>query len=198
MQAIANAAGFHFAMIEQGGSSLYTTLSQKVTDLSSLVTRVTPQTTVVALPWQIAANGEQFGKNLATQHKNATIVGTDAMRSSKFTIPGSYVSAFGPDINSIPADASIAAAARAAYSGYGMFGPPVYAAIHVLDEAIASACKSGTPTRSSVLSAVKQTSEPTSILGQPIKFDAKGDLINAKWFLFKINAKGQYKLVTNS
>ena len=36
MQAIANAAGFHFAMIEQGGSSLYTTLSQKATDLEVL------------------------------------------------------------------------------------------------------------------------------------------------------------------
>lgn len=30
MQAIANAAGFHFAMIEQGGSSLYTAMAQKV------------------------------------------------------------------------------------------------------------------------------------------------------------------------
>jgi hypothetical protein len=36
MQAIANAAGFHFAMIEQGGSSLYTALSQKVSDLEAL------------------------------------------------------------------------------------------------------------------------------------------------------------------
>jgi hypothetical protein len=30
MQAIANTAGFHFAMIEQGGASLYTTLAQQV------------------------------------------------------------------------------------------------------------------------------------------------------------------------
>ena len=36
MQAIANTAGFHFAMIEQGGSSLYTTLSLKVTSLEVL------------------------------------------------------------------------------------------------------------------------------------------------------------------
>ncbi len=33
IQAIANSAGFHFAMIEQGGSSLYTTMSLKVTSL---------------------------------------------------------------------------------------------------------------------------------------------------------------------
>jgi hypothetical protein len=32
IQAIANVAGFHFGYIEQGGSSLYSTLSQKVTD----------------------------------------------------------------------------------------------------------------------------------------------------------------------
>ena len=173
-------------------------VSQKQSDFSSLVAKVTPQTTVVVLPWQVAANGEQFGKNLAEQHKSATIVGTDGMQSSKFTIPGSYVSAFGPDINSIPADASIVAAAKAAYPAYGTFGPPVYAATHVLDEAIASACKSGQATRSGVLSAVKATSEPSSILGQPIHFDSKGDMENAKWFLFKINSKGQYKLVTNS
>jgi Ferritin-like domain len=36
MQAIANSAGFHFAMIEQGGSSLYTTMSLKVTSLEVL------------------------------------------------------------------------------------------------------------------------------------------------------------------
>ena len=174
-------------------------VSQKVTDFSSLVAKVTPQTTVVVLPWQVAANGQQFGKNLAEQHKNAVIVGTDGMFSpSAFTTPGSYVSTFGPDINSIPADASIAAAAKAAYPKYGTFGPPVYAATHVLDEAIAAACKSGSPSRSAVVSAVKATDESSSILGQPIKFDSKGDMENAKWFLFKINPQGKYTLVTNS
>ncbi|HEX4282618.1 MAG TPA: branched-chain amino acid ABC transporter substrate-binding protein [Solirubrobacteraceae bacterium] len=173
-------------------------VSQKVTDFSSLVAKVTPETTVVVLPWQVAANGEQFGKNLQEQKKNATIVGTDGMQSSSFTIPGSYVSAFGPDITAIPADASIVTAAKAAYPKFGTFGPPVYAATHVIDEAIATACKSGTPSRASVLAAVKATAEPTSILGQPIHFNTKGDLIGAKWFLFKINQQGKYVLVTNS
>jgi hypothetical protein len=36
MQAIANSAAFHFSMIEQGGSSLYTTLSLQVTSLEVL------------------------------------------------------------------------------------------------------------------------------------------------------------------
>ena len=173
-------------------------VSQKVTDFSSLVSKVTPETTVVVLPWQVAANGEQFGKNLQEQKKKATIVGTDGMQSSSFTIPGSYISAFGPDITAIPADAALVAAAKTAYPKFGTFGPPVYAATHVLDEAIAAACKSGTPTRPAVLAAVKATSEPTSVLGQPIHFNTKGDLIDAKWFLFKINPQGKYVLVTNS
>jgi hypothetical protein len=36
LQAIAFTAGFHFAFVEQGGSSLYPTLAQKVTDLEVL------------------------------------------------------------------------------------------------------------------------------------------------------------------
>ena len=35
-QAIANTAGFHFAFIEQGGSSLYPSLAQRVTDVEAL------------------------------------------------------------------------------------------------------------------------------------------------------------------
>jgi branched-chain amino acid transport system substrate-binding protein len=174
-------------------------VSQKVTDFSSLVAKVTPQTTVVVLPWQVAANAQQFGKNLAQQHKNATIVGTDGTFSpSSFTTAGSYVSSFGPDITAIPSDASIVTAAKAAFPKFGTFGPPVYAATHVLDEAIATACKSGSPSRNSVLQAVKATDESSSILGQPIKFDSKGDMENAKWFLFKIDKAGKYNLVTGS
>ena len=173
---------------------------QTNTDFSSLVSKVTPSTSVVVLPWQVAANAQQFGRDLAQQHKKAVIFGTDGLFSpGTFTINGSYVSSFGPDITAIPADASLAAAAKAKYGSFGTFGPPVFAATHVIDEAIASVCKAGqTPSRSSVLAAIKKTSEPTSILGQPIQFDSHGDLINGKFFLFKINSSGKYQLIPSS
>src|SRR5229473_3850854 len=125
-------------------------VSQKVTDFSSLVAKVTAATSVVVLPWQVAANAQQFGRNLAQQHKKTLIFGTDGLFSpGTFTISGSYVSAFGPDIT---------------------------AATHVIDEAISSVCKAGqTPSRANVLAAIKTTNEPTSILGQPISFDSHGD-----------------------
>jgi branched-chain amino acid transport system substrate-binding protein len=171
-------------------------VSQTVTDFSSLVAKVTPQMTVVVLPWQVAANAEQFGKNLAEQHKKVTIVGTDGVDSPSFTIPGSYVSTFGPDIRAIPSDAALVSEANAAYPKFGTFGPTAYAATHVVDQAIASVCKSGqTPTRANVLAAIKATKEATSVLGQPIQFDSHGDLIGAKWFLFHISPQGKYNLV---
>jgi branched-chain amino acid transport system substrate-binding protein len=172
-------------------------VSQKVTDFSSLVAKVTAADTVVVLPWQVAANAQQFGRDLAQEHKNAVIFGTDGLFSpGTFTISGSYVSSFGPDITAIPADAAIAQAAQSKYGTFGTFGPPVFAATHVIDEAISSVCKAGqTPSRANVLAAIKQTNEPTSILGQPISFDSHGDLVNGKFFLFKINSAGKYQLI---
>jgi branched-chain amino acid transport system substrate-binding protein len=172
-------------------------VSQKVTDFSSLVAKVTAADTVVVLPWQVAANAQQFGRDLAQEHKNAVIFGTDGLFSpGTFTISGSYVSSFGPDITGIPADAAIAQAAQSKYGSFGTFGPPVFAATHVIDEAISSVCKAGqTPSRANVLTAIKQTNEPTSILGQPISFDSHGDLVNGKFFLFKISSAGKYALI---
>jgi branched-chain amino acid transport system substrate-binding protein len=175
-------------------------VNQKQTDFSSLVSKVTPDTGVVILPWQVAANAQQLGQNLAEQHKSAVIFGTDGLYSpDQFKIPGSYVSSFAPDITSIPEDKTIAAQAKAKFGAFGTFGPPVYAATHVIDEAIAAVCKGGdSPSRKNVLDQIKKTNEPSSILGQPIKFDGKGDLIGAKFFLFKLDAKGKYKLVPSA
>src|SRR5215469_18640373 len=175
---------------------IHESVSQKLTDFSSLVAKITPSTSVVILPWQVAANAQQFGRNLAQAHKKAVIFGTDGLFSpGTFTINGSYVSAFGPDINKIPADAALVTAAKK-YGSFGTFGPPIFAATHVIDEAIASVCKAGqTPSRANVLAAIKQTNEPTSILGQPISFDSHGDNAHGKFFLFKISSAGKYQLV---
>ena len=66
----------------------------------------------------------------------------------------------------------------------------------MVDQAIAAVCKSGqTPSRANVLAQIKKTNQPATILGQPIKFDSNGDLVNGKFFLFKINSAGKYQLI---
>ena len=160
--------------------------------------KVAPPIGVVILPWEIAGNAQQFGLQLARAHRRAAIVGTDGLFSpGVFTIAGSYVSSFGPDITAIPADARLVAEARAAFPKFGTFGPPVYAATHVVDEAIASVCGSGqTPSRANVLAQIRLTNEPTSALGQPVRFAANGELEGARWFLFKIDRAHRYRMLT--
>jgi branched-chain amino acid transport system substrate-binding protein len=189
--------GFMTPILKAAGIKVdHQSVPQKQNDFSSLVAKVTPETSVVILPWQVAANAQQFGRNLAQQHKKAVIFGTDGLFSpGTFSIDGSYVSAFGPDITAIPADASLVTAAKK-YGTFGTFGPPIFAATHVIDEAIASVCKAGqAPSRANVLAAIKKTNEPTSILGQPISFDSHGDNAHGKFFLFKIDSSGKYNLI---
>jgi branched-chain amino acid transport system substrate-binding protein len=175
-------------------------VSQKQTDFSSLVSKVSADTGVVILPWQVAANAQQFGENLKEQNKKAIIFGTDGLYSpDQFKIPGSYVSSFAPDITGISGDEEIVKIAKQKYGSFGTFGPGTYAATHVVNEAIAAVCKAGvTPSRKNVLEQIKKTNLPDSILGQPIKFDENGDLIGAKFFLFKVDDSGKYELVPNA
>ncbi len=58
-------------------------------------------------------------------------------------------------------------------------------------EAIQRVCKAGDkPSRENVLAEIRKTDQPTSILGQPIKFSPQGDLIGAKFFVFNVGSGG--------
>jgi len=172
-------------------------VNQKSTDFSALVSKIAPDTDVVFLPWQLAANAQQFGKQMAEQGKKAIIFGTDGLFSPKdFSIAGSYVSSFSPDINSVPSAANVVKAFKAQYGQFGTFGPPTYAAATTLASAIDAVCKSGKdPSRDAVRDQLAKTNLPDSILGQPIKFTSQGDLQGAKFFIFKVTENG-FRLVT--
>ena len=130
------------------GTDTGATLSNAI---SSLVTsHLNSNTQVAVLPWQAAANAQQFGLDAQQQHKKVILFGTDGTNSpSQFHIPGTYISTFGPDISesSNPQTKALAKDVTK-YGPYGAFGVPTYAATDVVMHAIASVCKSGqTPSR---------------------------------------------------
>ena len=176
-------------------------VSQKVTDFSSLVAKVTPATTVVVLPWQLAVNAQQFGRDLAAAAQDGgDLRHGRPVRSESFTISGSYVSSFGPDITAIPADAAIVAAAT---SKYGIVRHLRSADVrgHARDRRGDRVGVQGGSDPEPQQRARRDQARPTkrpSILGQPISFDSHGDLVNAKFFLFKINSSGKYQLIPSS
>jgi branched-chain amino acid transport system substrate-binding protein len=166
-------------------------VSQKATDFSAIVSRIADDTDVVFLPWQLAANAQQLGKQMQEQDKDAVIFGSDGLFSpDDFSIEGSYVSAFAPDITNIPESKPLADEFQAEYGDFGTFGPPTYAAVEVVANAIVAACEAGEPSREAVNEQIRQVEIPESLLGQPITFDANGDLENAKFFIFRVGKDG--------
>ncbi len=85
LQAIAFAAGFHFAFIEQGGTSLYPTLAQKVSNLEVLriLLSIGPSETMHFQTWQDKAGNANQG--------NPPLTVTDPVNNSTVTFRDLHV-----------------------------------------------------------------------------------------------------------
>jgi hypothetical protein len=85
LQAIAFTAGFHFAFIEQGGTSLYPTLAQKVTNLEVLriLLSIGPSETMHFQTWQDKAGNANQG--------NPPLTVTDPINKSTVTFKDLHV-----------------------------------------------------------------------------------------------------------
>src|SRR5581483_3646500 len=118
-------------------------ISQKDTDFSSLVAKVTSATKVVYLPFQLASQAQLFAQQLQAQGKTAVAFGSDGtFDSSKFTVNGSYISFFAPDVTTLPADAKVVASFHKAFPGAtSPFGAPNYVLAQMYSNAVTTACK---------------------------------------------------------
>jgi branched-chain amino acid transport system substrate-binding protein len=171
-------------------------ISQKDTDFSSLVAKVTSNTKIVFLPFQLASQAQLFTQQLHAQGKTAITFGSDGtFDSSKFNTNGSYISFFAPDVTTIPADAKIVAAFHKQFPGAtSPFGAPNYVLAQMYANAITKACKDGKISRTEVRKDLARVSLPSTILGTPIRFTANGDLAGAKFHIFKI-VNGKYQTI---
>jgi len=171
-------------------------ISQKATDFSSLVAKVTSAVKVVYLPFQLATEAQLFAQQLKAQGKSATVFGSDGtFDSSKFDVNGSYISFFAPDVTTIKADASIVAAFQKQFPGAtSPFGAPNYVLAQMYASAITKSCTDSKITRAELRKNFAKTSLSSTILGTPIRFTANGDLAGAKFHIFKI-VNGKYQTV---
>jgi len=171
-------------------------INQKQSDFSSLVSRV-KDADVIFLPWQLGTQAQTFGQQLAEQGSKAVILGSDGLFTEDFSIKGSYVSSFAPDVKSIESSADLVQEYEDEFGEFSStFGPPSYAATNALLTAINQACadSGGTPARDSIADAMHNVDISESILGGPLRFDENGDPEGAKFYLFKVTGKGQYEL----
>jgi branched-chain amino acid transport system substrate-binding protein len=171
-------------------------ISQKDTDFSSLVAKVTPSTKIVYLPFQLASQAQLFTQQLKAQGKQAITFGSDGtFDSSKFNTNGSYISFFAPDVTTIPADAKVVAQFHKQFPGAtSPFGAPNYVLAQMYANAITKACKDHKISRAEVRKDFAKVSLSSTILGTPVRFTANGDLAGAKFHIFKI-VNGKYVTV---
>jgi branched-chain amino acid transport system substrate-binding protein len=171
-------------------------ISQKATDFSSLVAKVTSATKVVYLPFQLASQAQLFAQQLKAQGKAAVVFGSDGtFDSSKFNVNGSYISFFAPDVTTIAADASVVSAFQKQFPGAtSPFGAPNYVLAQMYASAITTACKDKKITRAELRKDFAKVSLKSTILGTSIRFTANGDLAGAKFHIFKI-VNGKYETV---
>ena len=171
-------------------------VNQKVTDFSSLVTKVPSDAKVVFLPWQVAANGQLFAEQMLEQGKTAKIFGSDGLDSGDFTAKGAYVSSFARDIHGLPGTAAIIAGYNKKYGKkWSTFGPPSYISVQVAATAYKAACADGSASRAELMRNIRAVKIPKSILGLTISFDKHGDVPAAKFYVSQIQSDGSHKLV---
>jgi branched-chain amino acid transport system substrate-binding protein len=171
-------------------------ISQKSTDFSSLIAKVTASVKVVYLPFQLASQAQLFAQQLKAQGKAAVVFGSDGtFDSSKFNVNGSYISFFAPDVTTIAADASVVSAFQKQFPGAtSPFGAPNYVLAQMYASAITKSCTDSKITRAELRKNFAKASLSSTILGTPIRFTANGDLAGAKFHIFKI-VNGKYQTV---
>jgi len=171
-------------------------VNQKVTDFSSLVTKIPSDATVVFLPWQVAANGQLFAEQMKEQGKTAKVFGSDGLDSGDFTITGAYVSSFARDIHGLPNTKAVIAGYNKKYgTKWSTFGPPSYVSVQVAATAYKKACADGKASRAELLKNIRAVTIKNSILGITVSFDKHGDVPAAKFYVSQIQSDGSHKLV---
>lgn len=164
------------------------------TDFSSVVANVGNDVNVVVFATQVATAANTLSQQLREQGKKAVVFGTDGAYSpSQFKPRSGYVSVFAPDLH-------FDAKARSIVREYGRFvkkdisgayGPATYMAGWVAMAAITKSCADGTTTRAEIVKLVRATNVP-SIIGDNIRFDAKGDLKGGGEFVIYKITNGKY------
>ncbi len=197
---VANAA--EETLKKNGVSVLRMSTSVNTTDFSSLVTKVPNDAEVVFFPTQQPPASQTFGQQLLEQGKKAKVFGTDGSNNPElFTLAGSYLSNFAPDISGIPANKALIAGWKKdnPKATLGSFGPPNYLAAEVILNAIKKTCDAGKgkiANRKLVIANIKKINLKQSILGGSFRFSTKtNDPLNAKFYIFQIQPNGSYKLV---
>ena len=114
---------------------------------------------------------------------------TDFIEASEGAAEGAYVYHFSPDIYAIEEAEGYVKKFEEKYGPLSGFGPPAYEAMNILLTAIDRAARDGGITRKEVVSELSAIQNYRGILGFPVSFDEKGDLLGGATYFFRVKGK---------
>jgi branched-chain amino acid transport system substrate-binding protein len=117
----------------------------------------------------------------------------DYIEASAGAAEGNYVSFLVPDLNKVPTATAFAEAFEDKYGPVSSYGPLAYEATNLMLTAIE---KTGSLDRAAIRDAVRATENYTGILGLPISFDDKGDVVGANVYIYQVQGTG-FELVSS-
>ena len=146
---------------------------------------------------QVASNAQLFFQQLKSRGYTGGFLGTDGtFDSTKFTVPGAYISSFSLDIHDVPIAKPYTAAFEKQYGQTNSFGAPSWVAVQTIAMGISASCADGKTSRGEVRRDIGNVKLKTSLLGKPIAFDKFGDVVGGVGFtIFQIGSGGQYSVV---
>jgi branched-chain amino acid transport system substrate-binding protein len=149
-------------------------VSQQQSDFSSLIAKISRDTQLVYIPWQLAPKAQAFGQQMRQAGKsNIRLMGSDGLFAPEFeSLSGVYASFFPVQ----PTDGTIRAYSRSHGGNTDYFGAPSYVAAQVLGGAIDRACKDGKASRAEVRRQIAKTNIKKTLLGLPVRFTKGGDI----------------------
>jgi branched-chain amino acid transport system substrate-binding protein len=111
----------------------------------------------------------------------------DYIEASAGAAEGNYVSFLVPDLEKVPTATAFAEGFEERYGPVSSYGPLAYEATNLMLAAIE---ETGGLDRAAIRDAVRATENYEGILGFPISFDDKGDVVGANVYIYQVQGMG--------
>ncbi|CAB4932176.1 unannotated protein [freshwater metagenome] len=145
---------------------------------------------VVALPLLDVPMANRFLAALRATGLRPTVIGADSLFVPGFNDTGAYVSSFAPDATTSESGQEAVRLYQAIFGEFEAFGAPAYAAMEVVATAALETCKDGRASREGVAEGMPKVVLATSPLGTPISFDARHEVREGRFRIFRITSGG--------
>lgn len=163
-------------------------------DFFALLTKIkSAKPDLVYLAFASPSQAAAFVKQMADVGVKAKIMASDGVREKDQFIAGSaglaegaYVTTIGKELRQVEAAQDFIQRFEAKHGAMSIFSGQSYEATMILLEAIERAAAKGELTRQAVLDEVRATDGYEGILGFPIKFDERGDLVGGSVFVLQV------------